>query len=159
MGRYPRLGLFRRPGRADHAAVERALAEVGIPDLAERQIGELSGGQQQRVFIARALVQEPELLLLDEPMSGVDAPTEQAIFDLLDRLRAAGRTVLMSTHDIAGLIERFDRLVFLNRRIVADGPPAKVLTEEHLHAAYGRQITLVRIGERLFALESSAHHS
>jgi len=95
MGRVARMGLFRQPGRRDWRLVHESLAQVGMTDLAERQIGELSGGQQQRVFIARSLAQEAELLLMDEPLTGLDVPSQDAIFNILDSLRARGMTVLV----------------------------------------------------------------
>jgi ABC-type Mn2+/Zn2+ transport system ATPase subunit len=159
MGRYRRLGLFRRPGAADRAAVRTALDRVGMADRADDQVGELSGGQRQRVFLARALVQEPELLLLDEPLAGVDALTEQDVYDLLGDLRDRGITILFTTHNLATVAEYFDLAVFLNRRLVAFGPPAQVFTEEHLRAAYGPRMALVRIGDRFFAIDTGAHHA
>jgi ABC-type Mn2+/Zn2+ transport system ATPase subunit len=108
-------------------------------DYANRQIGELSGGQQQRVFIARALAQEATILLMDEPFSGVDAPSQEAILEILDTLRDQGATVLVSTHDINLAVERFDRLALLNRQIVAFGPPRQAITPQTLAAAYGGQ--------------------
>jgi ABC-type Mn2+/Zn2+ transport system ATPase subunit len=158
MGRYGRLGFFRRPGRADRAVVRDALSRVGMLALANRQIGELSGGQQQRVFLARALVSEPELLLLDEPMSGVDALTERDMLDLLDRLRGQGATVIMTTHDLSCAADRFDLVLFLNRTVIAYGPPVEVFTEEHLQRAYGGHRVLVQVGNRFLAVEGGAHH-
>ena len=158
MGRYGRLGLFARPGRGDRAAVVAALEQVGMADRAGEQVGELSGGQQQRVFLARALVQEPELLLLDEPLAGVDALTEQDVYDLLRGLRDRGVTVLFTTHDLSTVADHFDLAVFLHRRVVAFGPPEDVFTEEHLRTAYGPRMSLVRIGGRFFAVDTSGHH-
>ena len=158
MGRYARLGLFARPRRADRAAVGSALEQVGMADRAGAQVGELSGGQRQRVFLARALVQEPELLLLDEPLSGVDAPTEQDVYGVLRGLRDRGVTILFTTHDLSTVADHFDLALFLNRRVVAFGPPADVVTEEHLRAAYGPRMSLVQIEGRFFAVDTGGHH-
>jgi manganese/zinc/iron transport system ATP- binding protein len=143
MGTYGRLGWLRRPGRAERAAARAALAEVGMADYADRQIGRLSGGQQQRIFLARALVQEADLFILDEPMAGVDAPTERAIVDLLRGLRDRGRTVLVVHHDLATVTRYFDWLVMLNRRVIAQGPVSEVYSAANLRATYGGQIALI----------------
>ena len=137
MGRVGQIGLLRRPGRADRAAVAAALGRVGAADLARRRIGELSGGQQQRVFLARALAQQAELLLLDEPLNGLDAPSQEAIVGILDDLRRDGVTVLLATHDLDLAAARFDRIMLLNRRIVAFEPPTTALRAENLLRAYG----------------------
>ncbi len=137
MGRVGQIGLLRRPGRADWAATRAALERVGAAALAHKQIGGLSGGQQQRVFLARALAQEAELVLLDEPLNGLDAPSQEAILSLLDDLRRDGVTVLLATHDLDLAAERFDRIMLLNRRIIAFGPPAAVLQADILLRAYG----------------------
>ena len=158
MGRYGRLGLFRRPGRDDRAAVRSALERVGMADRVGDQVCELSGGQQQRVLLARALVQEPELLLLDEPLAGVDAPTEQDVHRVLRELRDRGVTVLVTTHDLSSVAEHFDLALLLNRRSVAFGPPLEVFTEEHLAAAYGPRVALVQIGTRFFAVDTGHPH-
>ncbi len=140
MGRYAHLGWLRWPRPADHEAVERALAQMNLLDLAERQIGELSGGQQQRVMLARTLAQDADLLLLDEPLNAVDMPTQELIFHVLETLAASGKTVIVSTHDLGILPIHFSRAVFLDRRIVADGPVGQVLTAETLARAYGMQL-------------------
>jgi ABC-type Mn2+/Zn2+ transport system ATPase subunit len=144
-GRVGRIGLLRRPGRRDRAAVEAALAQVGLLDQRDRRLGDLSGGQRQRVLLARALAQEAALLLLDEPMTGLDLPSQEAIVRALDERRAAGAAVLVATHDLATL-ERsgFDRIVCLNGRLVADGSPAAVLTEAALTATYGDVVHAIR---------------
>ncbi len=147
MGRSGKIGLFRWPRRQDWQVVEGALERVGMHDLSERRIGELSGGQQQRVFLARALAQEAELLLLDEPLNGLDAPSQQAIFDVLDALKALGITVLVATHDLDQAAAQFDRMMLLNRRLVVFGPPAHVLTPAHLLAAYGGHLHLLPGGD------------
>jgi ABC-type Mn2+/Zn2+ transport system ATPase subunit len=139
MGRYGRLGWFRRPGAADREVVARCLDELGIAELEKRAIGELSGGQQQRVFLARALAQEPHVLLLDEPFTGVDVGAREALLALLARLRAQGITVLVSTHDMQTAAERFELVALLNRRLIAYGAPSDVFTQEHLSEAFGGQ--------------------
>jgi manganese/iron transport system ATP-binding protein len=137
MGRVGQIGLLRRPGKGDWAAARAGLARVGAADLAHKRIGELSGGQQQRVFLARALAQEAELLLLDEPLNGLDIPTQEAILSILDDLRRDGVTVLLATHDLDLAAERFDRIMLLNRRVVAFDAPALALSADHLLRAYG----------------------
>jgi len=139
MGRIGRIGWLRWQRPRDRRVVQRCLAQVGMLEYADRQIGELSGGQQQRVFIARALAQEATLLLMDEPFSGIDTPSQEAILELLDGLRSQGVTVLVSTHDLNLAVERFDRLALLNRRLIAYGPPRQVVTPHTLAAAYGGQ--------------------
>ena len=143
MGLYGQLGWLRRPGKAERARAVAALAEVGMQDYATRPISQLSGGQQQRVFIARALVQQADLLFLDEPMAGVDAVTEAAIVALLKSQRDAGHTVVVVHHDLQTVARYFDWLVMLNRRIIAQGPVAEVYTETNLRAAYGGQLALI----------------
>ena len=143
MGLYRSLGWFRRPGRDARARAIAALAELGMQDYADRQISQLSGGQQQRVFLARALVQDAPILILDEPMAGVDVSTEAVIIALLKRLRDAGRTVIVVHHDLTTVQSYFDWLVILNVRIIAQGPMAKVYTPDNLRAAYGRQLAMI----------------
>jgi len=140
MGRIRQIGLFRRPRAQDQAVVRDCLERVNALHLAKNHIGELSGGQQQRVFIARALALETELLLLDEPLSGIDLPSQEQIFKTLTGLRQDGVTVFMATHDLNLAGERFDKVMLLNRCIVAFGSPAEVLTEANLLKAYGGHI-------------------
>lgn len=142
MGRIRQIGLFRRPGKHDWQKVHKALDRVGAINLAHEQIGELSGGQQQRVFIARALAMDADLLLLDEPMSGLDVTSQAAILDILDGLRPDGVTVLLATHDLNLASDRFDRVMMLNRHLLAFGHAAEVLSTENLLAAYGGPIGL-----------------
>ncbi len=137
MGRVGKIGLLRWPSRHDRELVAAALDQVGMSAFAQRQIGELSGGQQQRVFLARVLAQEAELLLMDEPLSGLDLPSQEAILTTLDQLRRQQITILVATHDLNQAAEHFDRLLLLKRRVVAFGSPAEVLTPENLMAAYG----------------------
>lgn len=136
MGRYGQLGWFRRPRAADHAAVQDALEAMDLGALAEQRVGELSGGQQQRVMIARALAQEAPLLLLDEPLNNVDVRTQAQIFDTLDRLALDGRAILVSTHDLGSLQSEFQRALFLDRTLIADGPVGDVLRPDLLARAY-----------------------
>ena len=139
MGRVGKMGWLRWQRPRDREIVRQSLEEVGMLDYADRQIGELSGGQQQRVFIARALAQEATILLMDEPFSGVDSPTQEAILEILDQLHEQNVTLLVSTHDLSLAVERFDRLALLNQRLVAFGPPREVITPTSLAAAYGGQ--------------------
>ena len=140
MGTYGRLGWIKRPGATEKAAARTALEEVGMGDYADRQIAQLSGGQQQRVFLARALVQDAELYLMDEPFQGVDATTEKAIVTLLQNLREAGKTVLVVHHDLQTVPEYFDWTFLLNVRRIAAGPVAEVFTDATLRAAYGGRV-------------------
>ena len=146
MGTIRDVGWLRWPGRAQRAAAHAALEQVGLAPLAGRPIADLSGGQQQRVFIARALAQRADVLLLDEPFSGIDAEAFEAIFDILDDLRQRGVTVLLSTHDLEMASTRFDRLVLLRQRVLANGPATSVLTAELLAAAYGGRLIVWKDG-------------
>ncbi|MCG8453188.1 MAG: metal ABC transporter ATP-binding protein [Spirochaetales bacterium] len=137
MGRYVHLGWFRRPKAEDKEAVDAALEAMEIQDLAERQVGELSGGQQQRVMLARTLAHDADLMLLDEPLNHVDISTQELIFHTLERLTAQGKAVMVSTHDLGVLTVHFSRALFLDKRIIADGPPREVLTPETIAEAYG----------------------
>ncbi len=137
MGRYGRLGWLRRPRAADRELVADCLDELGMADFAGRPVGDLSGGQQQRVFLARALAQEPHVLLLDEPFSGVDMGAKEALLDILERLRRRGITVLVSTHDLQTASQRFELVALLNGRLIAYGPPPEVFTAEHIGTAFG----------------------
>ncbi len=141
MGRYGHLGWMRWPTKQDREMVQDALARVGIADLADRQIGELSGGQQQRVFVARALAQEAQLLLLDEPFRGIDVPSQEAILRLLEDLRGICSTVLLSTHDLELAADAFDLMLLLNHKLIAFGPPAEVFQPDILRQAFGGQVT------------------
>ncbi|MDM8526979.1 metal ABC transporter ATP-binding protein [Anaerolineales bacterium HSG24] len=136
MGRVGRLGLFRRPKRKDRQIVEEALALVDMADLSKRQIGELSGGQQQRVFIARALAQEAELMLMDEPLTGLDVKSQESIFAILDKLRHRQVTTMIATHDLNVAAERFDRILLLNQRVVGFGRAKEVFTSDLLSRTY-----------------------
>ncbi|GAA5530502.1 metal ABC transporter ATP-binding protein [Herpetosiphon gulosus] len=149
MGRYGQLGWLRRPKKADYALADAALEQVNMQDFAERSIADLSGGQQQRVFLARALAQEPDVLLLDEPISGVDVPTQEVILHLLRDLSSAGRTLLVTTHHLQHLEHHFDALLCLNQRLIAYGPPTAVMTREVVEATFGRSLVLVPSAERI----------
>lgn len=138
MGCYGRLGLFRRPRKADWSAANRVLEQVGLADFAERQISQLSGGQQQRVFLARALLQEADLYLMDEPFAGVDLTTEKILIQLMRQLSAEGKTVCIVHHDLNSVESYFDWLVMLNLRLVASGPTQDVFTADNLQLAYGK---------------------
>ena len=142
MGRYGQLGWLRRPGAHDRELAAHSLEQVGMLAYAKQPIAELSGGQQQRVFLARALAQQPDVLLLDEPISGVDAPTQEVILDILAQLAQQGKTLLLTTHDLRCNMERFDALLALNRRLVALGPVDTVLTATTLAETYGTQVVL-----------------
>jgi len=137
MGRYGELGWFRRPGSEERRRALEALQKVEMADFADRQISELSGGQQQRVFLARALVQDAEVYLMDEPFQGVDATTERAIVRVLQELRSQGHTVVAVHHALQTVPEYFDRVLILNVRAIASGPVEEVFTEENLEEAYG----------------------
>jgi ABC-type Mn2+/Zn2+ transport system ATPase subunit len=140
MGRYGRMGWLRRPTSADRAAVMRGLEQLNIAGLADRPIGELSGGQQQRVFLARALAQEPHILLMDEPFTGVDVTTQEATLALLERLKAQKVTVLVSTHDLALAADRFDRVLLINHEVITYAPAAGAFTPQALAQAFGGQV-------------------
>jgi ABC-type Mn2+/Zn2+ transport system ATPase subunit len=140
MGRVGQIGLFRWPSRRDWASVDDCLARVNATHLAKKQIGELSGGQQQRVFIARTLAQGADLLLLDEPFSGLDSPSHDAILAVLDSLRQDNVSVMVATHDLNLAMERFELVMLLNRHLIAFGRPNEVLEPELLLSAYGSSI-------------------
>jgi len=140
MGRYGRKGWLGRPKAADRAVVTHSLEQMGIGHLAEKPIGELSGGQQQRVFLARALAQEPHILLMDEPFTGVDFATQEATLGLLEQLRPAQVTVLVSTHDLNLAVQRFDRVLLLNKRLIAYGAAQEVFTPETIREAFGTKV-------------------
>jgi manganese/iron transport system ATP-binding protein len=137
MGRYGHMGLLRHAKAADHAAVTQALARVGMQDFRHRQIGELSGGQRKRVFLARALAQNGQIILLDEPFTGVDVQTEEAIIALLDELRREGRVMLVSTHNLGSVPEFCDQVILVKGTVLAYGPTAQIFTQENLQMAFG----------------------
>lgn len=143
MGRYRKNNLFKRSNKTDVEIVLQSIAKVGLTDFKNRQIAQLSGGQQQRVFIARALAQQADIYLMDEPFVGVDAATENAILNLLQEMKERGKTVLIIHHDLQTVSDYFDYLVLLNTRLIAKGTPQEVLTKENLGNAYGGQLTLL----------------
>ena len=153
MGRYGELGWVSRFGARDRELVDEAMEALGIGHLANRRYGGLSGGERQRALLAQAVAQDADLLLLDEPLTGIDAPTREAIGALLVRWRDEKRTVVVATHDLEAARRDYDRIACLNRRLVAFGPPAEVWTEENLAETFAGHV--VRVGELLF---DTAHH-
>ncbi len=147
MGRYGQIGLLRRPRARDWEAARLALERVGAAALAERPFGRLSGGQRQRVLVARALAAEPELLILDEPTTGVDVGATEGFFDLLDSLHRGGLTVLVVSHDVGVVARHVDTVACLNRTLVVHGRPAEVLRPDVLECMYGGQATVVGHGD------------
>jgi manganese/zinc/iron transport system ATP- binding protein len=143
MGRYGHVGWLRRPGKIDREIAESALEKVGMEDYRDRQINQLSGGQQQRIFLARALAQDAQIYLMDEPFAGVDAATERAIIEILMELRARDKTMLVVHHDLQTVSQYFDWLVLINMRVVAAGETATVFTEENLNKTYGGRLTVL----------------
>ncbi|NNE08027.1 MAG: metal ABC transporter ATP-binding protein [Gemmatimonadetes bacterium] len=143
MGLYGKLGWMRRPGRAERERAMTCLEHVGMADFANRQISQLSGGQQQRVFLARALAQEANIYLMDEPMAGVDAATERAVVKLLSELREQNKTILVVHHDLQTVADYFDWVVLLNMRQIAVGPTSEVFHDENLRKTYGGRLTIV----------------
>lgn len=143
MGRYGRRGWLRPLSRLDREIVLQSLESLGIVELAQRPIGDLSGGQQQRVFLARSLAQEPHILLLDEPFTGVDVSTREATLELLNGLRDRSVTVLISTHDLDLAASRFDQVVLLNKRLISAGLADEVFRPEHLREAFGGQMVVI----------------
>ncbi len=171
MGRYGHMGFFRRPTSEDHSKVNEALQRVQMTEYRERQIGELSGGQKKRVFLARALAQEGRIILLDEPFTGVDVTTEDAIVALLRELRDEGCVILVSTHNLGSVPQFCDQVVLVNRTILGSGETEQVFTQSNLERAFGgtlrfhvlsgtelhddddkRQVTVITDDERPFVL-------
>ena len=148
MGRYGHMNFLRRPSRTDRQKVAEALERVGLSDYRDRQIGELSGGQRKRVFLARALAQEGSIILLDEPFTGIDVKTETAIIDLLRELRAEGRLMLVSTHNLGSVPDYCDEVVLINRKVLAAGPTAEVFTQKNLEHAFGGVLRNFELGGR-----------
>lgn len=142
MGRYGHLGLFRWPRQADYAAVHDYLEMVGMENFAHRQISQLSGGQQQRVFLARALIQEADIYLMDEPFVGIDLGTRKLIMDILHKLRDQGKTVCVVHHELDSVDNYFDWVIMLNIRLVASGFTREVFTHENLNTCYGKSYAL-----------------
>lgn len=155
MGRIGKMGLLRRPSRRDRTLARRCLEIVGLSGLADRQIGELSGGQQQRMFIARALAQEAELLLMDEPLTGLDVASQESIFRILDTLRSQGVTVMVATHDLNVAAARFDRVMLLNKRLFGFGAAAEVFSPHWLREAYGENLHFVETEDGIMLLSDT----
>ncbi len=143
MGRYGRLGWLRRVTKEDKKIAEESLDKVGMLPFRNRQIANLSGGQQQRVFLARALAQQSDFYLMDEPFAGVDATTERAIVTLLQDLQSQGKTILVVHHDLTTAKEYFDHLLLLNMRLVAFGKTQDIFTVDHLQKTYGGRLTIL----------------
>lgn len=138
MGRYGRIGLVRRPGKSDREVARKVLEQVGMTELAGRQIGRLSGGQQQRILVARALASQPELLLLDEPTTGIDPTTTESLYDLINKLnKDLGLTIILVSHDLNVVSKYVDTVACMNRRIATHGRPCEVLGNEMLKELYG----------------------
>jgi len=138
MGRYGHIGWFKRPGLIDHELCKQALQQVGMLELADKPIGHLSGGQQQRVFVARALAQQAQLYILDEPFIGIDTITEQSLIVLFSSLRDQGKTIIIVHHDLATAQRYFDWVVLVNKQLIAAGPTQTIFTTEHINKTYMR---------------------
>jgi ABC-type Mn2+/Zn2+ transport system ATPase subunit len=146
MGGIRRRGLFRWLDLKDDK-VSEALSLVGLEELADRRLSELSGGQQQRAFLARAICQGGEIYLLDEPISGLDAPSEAKLLEILSSLRDSGKTIVVSTHDISATLELFNYVALIKNRLIAYGPPQEVLTSENLSKTYGESIVALHLDD------------
>jgi ABC-type Mn2+/Zn2+ transport system ATPase subunit len=149
MGRYGKLGWLKRASIRDKQVVRKSMEQMGILDLAGKSIGQLSGGQQQRAFLARALAQEPHILLMDEPFTGVDITTQEATLALLDHLRQSEVTTIISTHDLNLAAANFDLVLLLNHRLVAYGPPREALSQQNLLRAFGSSLLVLENGTML----------
>ncbi|TMB51042.1 MAG: metal ABC transporter ATP-binding protein [Chloroflexi bacterium] len=156
MGRFPRLGPWRRPGQLDGDAVALALERVGMAELRSSQIGSLSGGQRRRAFLARAIAAEPDLYLLDEPVTGVDATTQEDLMALLASETSAGRTAIATTHDLAAAAEHFTTVVALNQRVIAVGASSLVLDPDVLSRTYGGHFLV--LGNQAVVMDDAHHH-
>jgi iron/zinc/copper transport system ATP-binding protein len=143
MGRYKHIGWIKFPGKEDRRIVAETLAQVGMTEFRHRQIGQLSGGQQQRVFVARALAQQGDIMLLDEPLTGVDTTSQEVIINLLERLRDQGKLIIMATHDLNATSRECDLVACINHRLVAFGPPSLVFKPEILAETYGGSVLTV----------------
>ena len=159
MGRYSRRGLLRRTTREDRDSADLALEKVGIYPLRRQLIGELSGGQRRRVLLARALANQPDLLLLDEPVAGLDATAQHRFLDLIEELRGVGTTVILSTHDLSCVSGRCDKAACLNRRLIAFGAPNEILSEAVLSETFGSHLLLVHMDGQAYAYQHHRHVS
>ena len=153
MGRYGKLGLFKRPRKADRDVAMDCLKKVGMDGFLNRQISQLSGGQQQRTFLARALAQQADVYFMDEPFAGVDAATEKAIIDILQEMTRSKKTVIVVHHDLQSVAQYFDWLIMLNTRLIAHGPTDEVFNHQNLQQAYGGKLTLLADVADLFRRE------
>jgi manganese/iron transport system ATP-binding protein len=158
MGRSAKMKPFSIPMRADYEAVHKALGIVDLLDLEKRQISQLSGGQQQRMFIARALAQEAELILMDEPLAGLDAPSQEGVLALLEVLHQQKVTVMVATHDLTQAADYFDRILLLNHSLVGFGEASEVMTTEKLLKAFGGKLKVVNVEGKVMALDDSCCH-
>lgn len=159
MGRYPLIGIGRGPRRHDHQLVGAALETVGMQDAMDRQIGSLSGGQRRRVFLARALAADPDLYLLDEPVTGVDAVTQEDLMDVLEAQTGSGKTVIATTHDLLCAAQRFQQAALINGRLIAKGAANLVLDQELLAETYGGHVLILSTGDGgAVALDDAHHH-
>ena len=155
MGRTRKIGFLHWPAKGDHEIVKRSLETVGLTAFSQHQISQLSGGQQQRMFIARALAQEADLLLMDEPVTGLDTPSQEELFTVLDSLKKNGVTVLLALHDLKLAATSFDRVLLLNHRLISLGEPASALNEENLKRAYGDRIQVLTHEQDISVLDDS----
>ena len=159
MGRYARRGLFRRPTLDDRQAADAALQRLGMYEFRNRLIGELSGGQRRRVLLARALANGPSVLLMDEPMAGLDARAQHRLLDIMDELRDEGTTIVLSTHDLSCVSTCAAKVACLNQRLIAFGEPSEVLTEEVLNQTFGTHLLLVHLDGQAYAYQHHVHPS
>ena len=159
MGRIRKIGWLRFPRKVDREGVYNALEQVGMSHLVNRQIGQLSGGQKRRVFIARALVQETDIILLDEPFSGVDVTAEDEIMETLESLNRAGITIMLSTHDLQTASTRFDRLMLINQQLIAIGKPEEVFTPSNLRKVYGGAVSVFQQGNEMLIFSDEHDHA
>jgi len=155
MGRTAKMKPFSTPGKQHKAVVEHALETVGMQSLSNRQINQLSGGQQQRMFIARALAQEAELMLMDEPLSGLDDPAQEELLLLMEKLEREKVTIMAATHDLDQAAKHFNRIFLLNRHLIRFGSSSEVLTSANLKEAYGGRLQLMEDGKSVLALDNS----
>jgi len=143
MGRYGRQGWLGYPSRQDREIIFHCMEQMGVSDLAKNSIRELSGGQQQRIFLARALAQEPHILLMDEPFSGIDTPTQETTLSILEELKQVNVTVLVSTHDLSMASQKFETTLLINRRLIAYGTADRVFTQENIQQAFGTRLLMM----------------
>jgi manganese/iron transport system ATP-binding protein len=155
MGRSAKMKPFSVPGKQNREIVYHALETVGIRELASRQISQLSGGQQQRMFIARALAQEAELMLMDEPLTGLDDPAQESLLNLMKKLQQEKVTIMAATHDLDQAAQYFDRILLINRRLIQFGSSKEVLSPENLKLAYGGRLRFLEDKNSLLAIDNS----